>query len=82
MPQSRYFNFNDRRDNDRVKIEVEVPLEALDDSAVVDNLVFTTDSHTVTVLPRLGILEPWQLQARLRYRGYGGQNLCAYLPHS
>ena len=53
----RYFNFDFNGGgggNDRVKIEVEVPLEALDDSAVVDNLVFTTDSHTVTVLPRWG----------------------------
>ena len=32
------FNFNDGRGNDRV--EVEVPLVALDDSAVVDNMVF------------------------------------------
>jgi len=44
------FNFNDGRGNDRVKVEVEVPLEALDDSAVVDNVVFTTDSHTVKPL--------------------------------
>ena len=53
-------NFNGGgRGNDRVKIEVEVPLEALDDSAVVDNLVvFTTDSHTVTVLPRWGYWNP------------------------
>jgi hydrogenase expression/formation protein HypE len=29
---------------------VEVPLEALDDSAVIDNIVFTTDSHTVQPL--------------------------------
>ena len=28
----------------------DVPLEALDDSAVIDNIVFTTDSHTVTPL--------------------------------
>ena len=44
------FNFNGERGNDRVKVEVEVPLEALDDSAVVDNMVFTTDSHTVKPL--------------------------------
>ena len=29
---------------------IEVPLEALDDSAVVDDIVFTTDSHTVQPL--------------------------------
>ncbi len=29
---------------------IEVPLEALDDSAVIDNIVFTTDSHTVQPL--------------------------------
>jgi len=44
----RYFNFNGERGNDRVKVEV--PLEALDDSAIVDNIVFTTDSHTVKPL--------------------------------
>jgi len=46
MPQSRYFNFNGGgRGNDRVMIEVEVPLEALEDSAVVDNLVFSLPTH-------------------------------------
>ncbi len=44
------FNFSGGRDNDRVKIEVQVPLKAMDDSAVVDNVVFTTDSHTVKPL--------------------------------
>ena len=44
------FNFNGEKGNNRVKVEVEVPLEALDDSAVVDNMVFTTDSHTVKPL--------------------------------
>jgi len=44
------FNFNGGRGNDRVRVEVEVPLKALDDSAVVDNMVFTTDSHTVKPL--------------------------------
>jgi hydrogenase maturation factor len=38
------FNFNGEKGNNRVTVEVEVPLEALDDSAVVDNMVFTTDS--------------------------------------
>ena len=28
----------------------EIPLEALDDSAVIDDIVFTTDSHTVKPL--------------------------------
>lgn len=45
-----YFNFNNVRGNDRIEIEVEVPLTALDDSAVVDSIVFTTDSHTVKPL--------------------------------
>jgi hydrogenase expression/formation protein HypE len=45
-----YFNFNTVRGNDRVQIDVEVPLTALDDSAVVDHIVFTTDSHTVKPL--------------------------------
>ena len=45
-----YFNFNNVRGNDRIEIEVEVPLNALDDSAVVDSIVFTTDSHTVKPL--------------------------------
>ena len=44
------FNFNGEKGNNRVTVEVEVPLEALDDSAVVDNMVFTTDSHTVKPL--------------------------------
>jgi len=46
----RYFNFNNVRGNERIEIEVEVPLKALDDSAVVDHIVFTTDSHTVKPL--------------------------------
>jgi len=46
----RYFNFFGERGTNRVNVEVEVPLEALDDSAVVDNIVFTTDSHTVKPL--------------------------------
>ncbi len=29
---------------------IDVPLEALDDSAVIDDIVFTTDSHTVQPL--------------------------------
>ncbi|MDI6885279.1 MAG: hydrogenase expression/formation protein HypE [archaeon] len=46
-----YFNFNGMmRGNNRVQIDVEVPLNALDDSAVVDSIVFTTDSHTVKPL--------------------------------
>ena len=47
-----YFNFTglsgDKGANARS--EIEVPLQALDDSAVVDNIVFTTDSHTVKPL--------------------------------
>ena len=46
----RYFDFNSVSDEDGVKREIEVPLQALDDSAVVDNIVFTTDSHTVKPL--------------------------------
>ena len=46
----RYFNFNNVKGNERIEIEVEVPLNALDDSAVVDHIVFTTDSHTVKPL--------------------------------
>ena len=38
----RYFNGGN--------VKAEVPLKALDDSAVVDNIVFTTDSHTVKPL--------------------------------
>ena len=45
-----YFNFNNVRGKDRIQIDVEVPLNALDDSAVVDGIVFTTDSHTVKPL--------------------------------
>ncbi len=45
-----YFNFTSFKGDDRVKAEIEVPLQALDDSAVVDNIVFTTDSHTVKPL--------------------------------
>ncbi len=53
-------NFNDGRGNDRV--EVEVPLVALDDSAVVDSMAFTADSHTVKPLFFLrGILEACKL---------------------
>ena len=29
------------------KIEIEVPLDSMDDSAIVDDIVFTTDGHTV-----------------------------------
>jgi hydrogenase expression/formation protein HypE len=45
-----YFNFNTVSGNKRVQSDVEVPLTALDDSAVVDHIVFTTDSHTVKPL--------------------------------
>ncbi|HUV80643.1 MAG TPA: hydrogenase expression/formation protein HypE [Candidatus Bathyarchaeia archaeon] len=45
-----YFNFTKVKSNDGAKTEIEVPLQALDDSAVVDNIVFTTDSHTVKPL--------------------------------
>ncbi len=46
----RYFNFNFNGEKGNNRVKVEVPLEALDDSAVVDNIVFTTDSHTVKPL--------------------------------
>ncbi|MBN1454657.1 MAG: hydrogenase expression/formation protein HypE [Methanomicrobia archaeon] len=48
----RYFNFDFIADNGNggVKSMIEVPLQALDDSAVVDDIVFTTDSHTVKPL--------------------------------
>ncbi len=46
----RYFNFNFNSEKGNNRVKVEVPLEALDDSAVVDNIVFTTDSHTVKPL--------------------------------
>lgn len=29
------------------KIEIEVPLDSMDDSAIVDDIIFTTDGHTV-----------------------------------
>ncbi|MHC1623978.1 MAG: hydrogenase expression/formation protein HypE [Candidatus Methanospirareceae archaeon] len=45
-----YFNLTSVKGNEGVKAEIEVPLTALDDSAVVDNIVFTTDSHTVKPL--------------------------------
>ena len=45
----RYFDFT-RVGNENAKAEIEVPLHALDDSAVVDDIVFTTDSHTVKPL--------------------------------
>lgn len=45
-----YFNFTNVKSNEGIKTEIEVPLTALDDSAVVDNIVFTTDSHTVKPL--------------------------------
>jgi hydrogenase expression/formation protein HypE len=45
-----YFTFTDVRGDNPAKAEIEVPLHALDDSAVVDNIVFTTDSHTVKPL--------------------------------
>jgi hydrogenase expression/formation protein HypE len=45
-----YFDFTSVKGSDEVKIDIEVPLKALDDSAVVDNIVFTTDSHTVKPL--------------------------------
>jgi len=45
-----YFNFTIVKSNAGIKTEIEVPLQALDDSAVVDNIVFTTDSHTVKPL--------------------------------
>lgn len=46
----RYFDFSSISGKDGVKGEIEVPLQALDDSAVVDDIVFTTDSHTVKPL--------------------------------
>ncbi len=45
-----YFNFTNMGGNGELKPEIEVPLQALDDSAVVENIVFTTDSHTVKPL--------------------------------
>lgn len=42
----RYFEFDEVRSG----VEIEVPLRALDDSAVVEHIVFTTDSHTVKPL--------------------------------
>jgi len=45
-----YFNFTNVKGKAGEKTEIEVPLTALDDSAVVDNIVFTTDSHTVKPL--------------------------------
>lgn len=29
------------------KIKIEVPLDSMDDSAIVDDIIFTTDGHTV-----------------------------------
>lgn len=50
----RYFNFTNanasNNSNKWAKAVIDVPLKALDDSAVVDNIVFTTDSHTVKPL--------------------------------
>ena len=46
----RYFNFTTFCAHNGASLEIEVPLQALDDSAVVDNIVFTTDSHTVKPL--------------------------------
>jgi len=47
-----YFNFTNTSNKSEkwAKAVIDVPLEALDDSAVVDNIVFTTDSHTVKPL--------------------------------
>jgi hydrogenase expression/formation protein HypE len=45
-----YFNSTSVSGDSSAKAEIEVPLQALDDSAVVDNIVFTTDSHTVKPL--------------------------------
>ena len=38
------------------KMESEVPLSSLDDSAVVDGIVFTTDGHTVKPLDRKSVV--------------------------
>ncbi|MHC1610158.1 MAG: hydrogenase expression/formation protein HypE [Candidatus Methanospirareceae archaeon] len=45
-----YFKFTSVKSDAGERAEIEVPLTALDDSAVVENIVFTTDSHTVKPL--------------------------------
>jgi hydrogenase expression/formation protein HypE len=46
----KYFDFSAVRGDNGSNVAIEVPLEALDDSAVVEQIVFTTDSHTVKPL--------------------------------
>ena len=40
------------------KMKTEIPLDSFDDSAVVDDVVFTTDGHTVVALYGIADIAP------------------------
>ena len=47
------------------KMDAEVPLDSMDDSAVVDDIVFTIDGHTVTLTGcSLGLSNPDRSQGQ------------------